>query len=127
MVYDYDYQLKNIFELLKRDLSENDLKLVTKYDVAMVNASLAKATRHKNLKMILSLSRMLNKDWTDVTAHDIEALVFHIMTRYGNQTGQETNTTWDHKKTLKIFFRWINLGSREKNEVGDPPETKNVR
>jgi len=49
------------------------------------------------------------------------------MTHYGNQNGQETNTTWDHKKVLKIFFRWIKLGSREKNEVGDPPETKNVK
>lgn len=93
----------------------------------MVNSSLSKATRHKNLKMILSLSRMLNKDWQDVTKSDIEALVFDIMTRYGNQTGQETNMTWDHKKTLKIFFRWIKLGSREKNEVGDPPDTKNVK
>ncbi len=126
-LYDYDYQLKNIHFLLKRDLSENNYDLVTKYDIAMVNSSLSKATRHKNLKMILSLSRMLNKDWQDVTKHDVEDLVFHIMTRYGNQTGQETNTTWDHKKTLKIFVRWVKLGSREKNEVGDPPETKNVK
>ncbi len=126
-IYDYDYQLKNVFALLKKELSENNLKLVTKYDIAMVNASLAKATRHKNLKMILSLSRLLQKDWIDVTAHDIEGLVFKVMTQYGNHNGQETNTTWDHKKTLKIFFRWIRLGSRSKNDVGDPPETKNVK
>ncbi len=126
-IYDYDYLLKNVFALLKRDLSENNVKLVTKYDIAMVNSSLSKATRHKNLKMILSLSRLLQKDWVDVTAHDIEGLVFKIMTLYGNNNGQETNTTWDHKKTLKIFFRWIRLGSRSKNDVGDPPETKNVK
>jgi len=61
-IYDYDYQLKNVFALLKKDLSENNVKLVTKYDIAMVNFSLSKATRHKNLKMILSLSRLLQKD-----------------------------------------------------------------
>ncbi|MDH3487290.1 MAG: hypothetical protein OEL82_04515 [Nitrosopumilus sp.] len=45
----------------------------------MVNLSLYKATRHKNLKMILSLSRLLNKDWNDVTKDDIDTLVWKIM------------------------------------------------
>ena len=126
-IYDYDYLLKNTFALIQKELSENNVKLIKKYDRAMVNSSLSKATRQKNLKMILSLSRLLNKDWLDVTKDDIESLVWTIMNQYGNQNGQETNTTWDHKKTLKIFFRWIKLGSREKNEVGDPPETKNVK
>ncbi|MFQ5783048.1 MAG: hypothetical protein ACE5GR_08375 [Nitrosopumilus sp.] len=126
-IYDYDYQLKHVFALLKKDLSETNFKLIKKYDMAMVNSSLLKATRHKNLKMILNLSRLLNKDWSDVTKDDIDTLVWKIMNQYGNANGQETNTTWDHKKSLTIFFRWVKLGSREKNEVGDPPETKNVK
>lgn len=126
-IYDYDYLLKNIYSLINNELSENNVKLVTKYDQEMVNLSLSKATRHKNLKMILSLSRMLKKDWTDITKEDVGALIYDIMTRYGNSTGQETNTSHDHKKVLKIFFRWVKLGSRDKNEVGDPPETKNVK
>ncbi len=28
---------------------------------------------------------------------------------------------------MKIFFRWLKLGSRSKDEVGDPPETKHIR
>ncbi|MCH7561452.1 MAG: hypothetical protein IIC67_08855 [Thaumarchaeota archaeon] len=67
-IYDYDYLLKNVFALLKKDLSENNVKLVTKYDIVMVNSSLSKATRHKNLKMILSLSRLLQKDWIQIPA-----------------------------------------------------------
>ena len=126
-LYDYDYQLKNVFALIKKDLSENNLNLITKYDITMVNSSLSKATRHKNLKMILSLSRLLQKDWADVNSSDIEGLVYKVMSQYGNDNGQETNTTWDHKKVLKIFFRWLKLGSREKTEVGDPPETKNIK
>ena len=80
-IYDYDYQLKNVFALLKKDLSQNNFKLVAKYDIAMVNSSLSKATRHKNLKMILSLSRLLQKDWVGVTTYDIEDLVWKVMTQ----------------------------------------------
>lgn len=126
-VYDYDYLLDNLYSLLKKELSEKNFALIKKYDMNMVNSSLSKATRHKNLKMILSLSRLLQKDWIDVTKQDIEELVWKVMSQYGNHNGQETNTTWDHKKALKIFFRWIRLGSRDKNEVGDPPETKQVK
>jgi integrase/recombinase XerD len=93
----------------------------------MVNASLAKATRIKQLNMIISLSRILRKNWVDVTKDDIDELVFKVMERYSDQNGKETNTTWDHKKVLKSFFRWVRLGSREKLEVGDPPETKDVK
>ena len=93
----------------------------------MVNSSLAKATRLKQLNMILSLSRILRKNWVDVTKEDIDDLVFKVMERYSDQNGKETNTTWDHKKVLKSFFRWVRLGSREKLEVGDPPETKDVK
>ena len=126
-IYDHDYLLKNVWNLIKKELSEQNVKLIRKYDKIMVNSSLAKATRQKNLKMILSLSRLLNKNWEVVTKEDIEELVFKIMDQYANNNGQETNTTWDHKKVLKIFFRWIKLGSREKNEVGDPLETKNIK
>lgn len=49
------------------------------------------------------------------------------MQLYASQNGQETNTTWDHKKILKIFVRWIKLGSREFREVGNPSEIKNVK
>jgi len=126
-IYDYDYQLKQVFALIKKEFSEKNIVLTEKYDLAMVNASLSKATRHKNLKMILSLSRLLNKDWEDVTKDDVDRLVWKIMNQYGDNNGQETNTSHDHKKVLKIFFRWIKFGSREKNEVGDPLETKSVK
>ena len=126
-IYNYDQLLKQVWKLLRKELSDKNVKLIQKYDKAMVNSSLSKATRQKNLKMILSLSRMLNQDWQDVTKDDIDELVYKVMKQYGNSNGQETNTTWDHKKILKIFFRWVRLGSREKNEVCDPPETKSVR
>ena len=93
----------------------------------MTRQSLAKATRLKHLQIILNLSRFLKKDWKDVTRDDIDELIVKIVNTYGSSNGQETNTTWDHKKILKIFFKWFKLDSRDHREVGDPTETKSVK
>lgn len=93
----------------------------------MVSLSMAKATRLLHLRTLLSLSRMLGKNWHDCTRSDIDELVYNIMKKYSNGDGQETNTSSDHKKILKIFFRWFKLGSRDFTEVGDPEETKRVK
>ena len=82
----------------------------------MLCSSMAKATRHKHLQTILNLTRYLKKDWDAATANDIGSLVVEIVRRYANDNGQETYTSYDHKKILKIFFRWIKLGSREFRE-----------
>src|SRR5260370_31729479 len=93
----------------------------------MVVFLLAKVTRLKHLKGLLRLSRLVNKEWKDVTKSDIDGLVYSVMKKYGTESGQESETSRDHKKILKIFFRWLKLGSREKEEVGDPEETKGIR
>ena len=41
----------------------------------MISEYLAKATRHKNLQVILNLTRFLGKDWKDVTKDYIEDIV----------------------------------------------------
>ncbi|MDH3311880.1 MAG: tyrosine-type recombinase/integrase [Nitrosopumilus sp.] len=89
--------------------------------------SIAIATRQKHLRTLLGLSRLLQKDWKDITKNDIEKLVYEIMQRHADESGKETNYSYDHKKVLKIFIRWMKLGSREFSEVGDPPETTQVR
>ena len=78
----------------------------------MTSLSMARATRILNLRTLLSLSRMLDRNWSDVTRSDVDDLVYKIMKKYSSGDGQETNTTSDHKKILKIFFRWFKLGSR---------------
>lgn len=93
----------------------------------MLYAFMVKATRHKHLQTILNLTRYLKKDWDIATANDIGNLVVEIVRRYTNDNWQEIYTSYDHKKILKIFFRWINLGSMEFGDVGDPPETKSIR
>lgn len=126
-IYDYDLFLKQTWRLIEKELSLENVKLIQNYERSMVNSSLSKGTRHKHLKMILSLGRLLDKNWEQVTKHDIEDLIFKIMNKYDDGNGKETNTTWDHKKVLKIFFRWVKFGSRNKDDVGDPLETKWIK
>jgi integrase/recombinase XerD len=126
-IHNYDSAIDSILKNIKNELSPKNSQLILDYDKAMTRESLAKATRRKHLEVLLSLSRILKKDWITVTKSDIDDLVYEIMKKYSPETGQETNSTWDHKKILKIFFRWHKLGSRQHSIVGDPEETKYVR
>ena len=126
-IHDYDSIMKGVKRQIHEELSENNVELISQYDMEMVRQSIAIATRQKHLRTLLGLSRLYKKDWEDVTKNDIEKLVYEIMQRYSDESGKESNYSYDHKKVLKIFIRWMKLGSREFNEVGDPPETAQVR
>jgi hypothetical protein len=90
---------------LKKLVSSAEYRLFEKYETVMINESLADATRCKHFETLLSLSRMLSKkNWLTLTLDDIDILVSNVMRTYSNN-GKETNTTYDHKKILKIFFR----------------------
>jgi hypothetical protein len=113
-IYDYDVRIQRTYKLIRSELSESTQQLIEKYDKVMISESLAKATRHKNLQIVLNLTRFLNKDWNLAAKEDIDDVTIRIMQEYSGDSGQETYTTYDHKKILKIFFRWLKLGSRSK-------------
>jgi len=124
-IYDHTKMIGQTFRLFQRDLSQEHCSLAKKYDIAMVKDTLGKATRLKQLKTLLSLGRLLDKDWSDCDKDDVDYLVVKIMDQY-SESGKETETTRDHKKVLKLFFRWYKLGSRNFRKAGDPPETKDI-
>jgi len=126
-IHPYDKKIDAIYKLAEREVSKNNFQLIKDYDHYMARHSLAKATRLKHLETILNLSRIIKKDWNSVSKQDIDNVVFKVVETYGDSTGRETHSTYDHKKILKIFFRWIKLGSRYFTEVGNPPETKDVK
>ena len=126
-IYSYDKQIKGIFEKINRDLSEDTISLIQKYDREMINTSKAKGTRRKHLQTLYVLSKMLEREWNSITKEDIDILVSKIMEKFAEENGQESNYSYDHKKILKIFVRWFRLGSREFKDVGDPEETKKVK
>ena len=126
-IHDYDNRIKRVYRLLRKDLSDDNFELIEKYDHYFVQISLAKAYRCRNLNALLTLSRMLGKNWVDATKNDIDVLVYSVVQTYSDHKGKETNSTADAKKYLKMFFRWVRLGSKDFKEVGDPPETKDVK
>ncbi len=125
-LYDYDRIISRTFALMKKDLSENNVRLMKKFDRVLVNESLSDARRSKILSTLLSLSRLLNKNWDETTKEDIEELVYNFNKKFSKE-GQETNTTSDHKKILKNFYRWLKFDSRDQKSVGDPIETIWIR
>ena len=41
--------------------------------------------------------------------------------------GKENWTTWDYKKMLRIFIRWLKFENRDFKEVGDPEITSGIK
>lgn len=103
-IYDYDNRIERTFRLIDRNLSRENAALIKKYDRSMVAESLAKATRHKHLQVLLNLSRFLGKDWKDATKSDIDNLAVRIVEEYSDDSGQETHTSYDHKKILSSIY-----------------------
>ena len=125
-LYNYDRIISRTFALMKKNLSENNLRIIKKFDRVLVNESLSDARRSKILSTMLSLSRMLKKNWDETNKEDIEQLVYNFNKKF-SKDGQETNTTSDHKKILKNFYRWHKFDSRDQKAVGDPTETIWIR
>ena len=99
-LYDYDRIITRTLALFQKDVSEKNFLLMKKFDRVLVNESLSDARRSKILGKLLSLTRMLNKNWSDTNKEDIEELVYNFNKKF-SKNGQETNTTSDHKKILK--------------------------
>ena len=125
-LYDYDRIIFRTFALMQKNLSENNVKLIKKFDRVLVNESLSNARRSKILGTLLSLSRMLKKNWSDTNKEDIEELMYNFNKKFSRE-GRETNTTSDHKNIIKNFCRWMKFDSSDQKSVGDPTETNWIR
>ena len=131
-VHKWQHKIDLLYAQLQTDLSKSNFELIKKYDRQMVNEGTKKATRFLHLSRLLSLSRRLNKDWKNATKEDIENVIYEIMDIYSDE-GKDSNYTYDHKKVLRIFFRWFKLGYREQRScieekgIGDPIETRKIR
>jgi len=97
-VHDFDYRLYQVWELIKREFSKENARIIKKYDIEMTNQTLAKATRWKHIQTLINLTKMINKNWKDITKEDIGELVAQIIERFGSLNGQESNYSYDHKK-----------------------------
>ena len=101
-IYDYDSIISRIYKQLNKELSKKNSGLIKKYDTILVNEAMSKAYRSKTLMTLKNLSKFLGKSWRDATKDDIEIVVKKIMDTYSTDSGQESNTSYDHKKILGI-------------------------
>jgi len=124
---DYDRKLQRAFAKAKNNLSSENLALIIEYDVEMATLGLKKSTRVKQIAILVDITIRIGKNWKDVNKSDIDKIIRNVLDEFGDSLGGESETTRDYKKSLKPFFRWIKLGSRDYREVGDPPELKSIR
>jgi site-specific recombinase XerD len=125
--YRFNNKIAGSKKRLKDLLSPDVFQILEKYEKAMVMDSLADASKAKNFDTILGLTRLLpdNKSWLELDRDDVEDIVVSIMNKYG-ENGKESSVTNDFKRFLKIWFRFIKLGSRSFKKVGDPLETRDI-
>jgi hypothetical protein len=127
-IHDFDRRLTSVFKRLNSELSSKNMLLVNRYYNAMIIDAVGKAVQEKHLQTILSLTRMYGKTWQDITHHDVENLIVEISKKYTDSKGQETHTSFDYKKILKIFVRWIKTGNRRKDpDIQEPLEIRYIR
>jgi integrase len=113
---------------LQKELSPENMTLIKQYHNAMIIDTAGKAVQEKHLQSILMLSRMYQKNWQDIIRSDVDNLVLEIIKKYSDAKGQETHTSFDYKKILKIFVRWVKTGNRRKDsDVSDPVEIKGIK
>ena len=106
--YRYLQKLAGTKQRLKNIMTKEEFKVLEKYEIDEVKVAHADATRVKNFDMIWSLTKMLNgKSWLKLNQEDIDSLVITIMNTHGNG-GKETATSSDHKRFLKIWYRFVN-------------------
>ncbi len=125
-IHPFENMIVKLYELAKREMSSNNYQLFERYDKAMIGDTVATSTRRGQLSIIIRLTRQINRDWNDVTKDDINKLVYDIMKNYSSD-GKENWTTWDNKKILRVYMRWLKLGNRDIKEVGDPEIVSGIK
>ena len=125
-LYNYKKSLDAVFRQIDDECSKKNAILLKKYADVLVKESHAYATQLCNMRRMLCLTRKMKKDWDKTKKSDIDRIVIEVVKEFADN-GQETNYTYDLKRTLKIFWRWYKLGSRNFNEVGDPDETRDIK
>jgi Holliday junction resolvase RusA-like endonuclease len=112
-ILDYDRKLQGIMRKAEKNLSAENFSLIIKYDTEMATLGLKKSTRVKQISLIVDMSIRIGKNWKEVTKEDVDNLIRNVIDDFGDNLGGETETTRDYKKSLKPFFRWLKLGTRD--------------
>ena len=81
--------ITTFIEKQRNQLSSQNLEIFLKYNDDMIIHSVSENTRYKNLNHFGLLTKILQKDWIDVTEDNLRTLVANIMMTH-SENGKET-------------------------------------
>lgn len=125
-IYNRTQRITGYIEKQRKCLSAKNLETFLKYNDDMIVHSISESTRYKNLDHFGLLTKILQKDWVDVTEEDLRELVAQIMIKHG-ENGKESGYSRVLKISLKSVVRFVKLGSRSKPEDGELPMLKFIK
>ena len=121
----------------KRDILEylidEEKHLLEDYQTAMMIARkpVSVVTQTKNFATLVMIVKLFGKkSWLNMTVKEMDNLGAKIMSTY-SPDGSETWTTYDCKKILRLWFRFIKTGERDlailqKKGLAEPPELVHI-
>ena len=80
IIYNRAQMILQFIEKQKKILSRKNLEIFLNYNDDLIVCGLSENTRYKNLNHFGVLTKILQKDWADVTENDLRRLVANIMT-----------------------------------------------
>ena len=125
-IYNRAQRITGYIEKQRKCLSSKNLETFLKYNDDMIVQSISESTRYKNLDHFGLLTKILQKDWVDVTEEDLRVIVAKIMIKHG-ENGKESGYSRVLKISLKAVVRFVKLGSRNKPENGELPMLKFIK
>ncbi len=117
-LYQREKWIIKLVQTAKKELSVENYELFEEYNNEMVRLSHSKITRHKNLTHYVKLSLIYTQNWKNITEKDIKKIVGIIMEKHSDN-GQESNYTFDLKKSLRAVVRFAHTGTRNIPEAGE--------
>ena len=117
-LYQREKWIIKLEQMAKKELSSENYELFGEYNNEMIRLSHSKITRHKNLTHYVKLSQFYNGNWKNITERDIKRIVGIIMEKHSDN-GQESNYTFDLKKSLRSVVRFALTGTRNIPETGE--------
>jgi len=125
-VYQREKWIKKLEKTAKAELSAENYMVFEEYNSEMIRLSHSTITRNKNLLHYVKFSKLYNDNWKNITEKDIKKLVGIIMERHSDN-GQESNYSFDLKKSLTAIVRFALTGTRTIPESGELPMLRCVK
>ncbi|MCJ2563219.1 MAG: tyrosine-type recombinase/integrase [Candidatus Thermoplasmatota archaeon] len=108
-LYNYKGKLKRKLSMIKglKDISKDSKDKILKFQRDRIAEGIGHARILRYLDDLPKLARMLDKDFQDVTAEDLRRVLHEV--EEGDLA--EASKT-EFRKTIKVFYRWLNGGER---------------